>query len=95
MLHTYVLHLHCQIKKQQQRLEMILSKNYKGNDVEYIDVAASEEAKQKMRELSGNPKALPPQIFNGDPYCEVSLHVSVFSEFTRCQCTIYRACWYM
>ena len=52
---------------------MILSKSYKGNDVEYIDVAASEEAKQKMRELSGNPKALPPQIFNGDTYCGVSL----------------------
>ena len=49
---------------------MILSG--KGYDVEYIDVAASEEAKQKMRDLSGNPKALPPQIFNGDQYCGVS-----------------------
>ena len=54
---------------------MILSENYKGNDVEYIDVAASEETKQKMRELSGNPKALPPQIFNGDTYCGVSLYL--------------------
>ena len=62
---------------------MILSKNYKGNDVEYIDVAASEEAKQKMRELSGNPKALPPQIFNGDTYCGVSLYLRLML-FTLC-----------
>ena len=46
---------------------MVLSS--KGYDVEYIDVAASEEAKKKMRDLSGNPKALPPQIFNDDQYC--------------------------
>ena len=61
----------------QQRLEMRLSKNYKSNDVEYIDVAASEEARQKIRELSGHPKALSPQIFNGDTYCGVSLYVCV------------------
>ena len=51
---------------------MILQKNYKGNEVKYIDVAASEDAKKKMRELSGNEKAVPPQIFNGDTYCGVS-----------------------
>lgn len=67
--HTHTTH-HTQIKKQQQKIEMIFSA--KGYDVEYIDVAASEEAKKKMRELSGNPKALPPQIFNGDQYCGVS-----------------------
>ena len=50
---------------------MILSS--KKIEVEYIDVAASDDAKQKMRELSGNPKALPPQIFNDDQYCGVSL----------------------
>ena len=38
-----------------------------------IDVAADEDAKKKMRELSGDPKALPPQLFNGDTYCGVSL----------------------
>ena len=75
---------------------MILSKSYKGNDVEYIDVAASEEAKQKMRELSGNPKALPPQIFNGDTYCGVSLYLRLmlftlcFPNSHVCQCMIYR-----
>jgi len=56
-----------EIKKNQQKIEMILSS--KGYDVQYIDVAASEEAKQRMRDLSGNPKALPPQIFNEDQYC--------------------------
>ena len=61
-----------QVKKKQQRIEMILSNNYKGTEVEYVDVAASEDAKAKMRELSGNPKAVPPQFFNGDVYCGVS-----------------------
>ena len=52
---------------------MILQKNYKGNEVKYIDVAADEDAKKKMRDLSGNPSAIPPQIFNGDTYCGVSV----------------------
>ena len=69
-LHHVYTHTHTQIKKHQQKIEMILSS--KGYDVEYIDVAASEEDKKKMRDLSGNPKALPPQIFNDDQYCGVS-----------------------
>ncbi len=40
-------------------------------ETEWIDVAASEAAKEKMRELIGDPKAVPPQIFNGDTYCGV------------------------
>ena len=42
--------------------------------IEYraVDVAASDDAKKKMREISGNPNALPPQICNGDQYCGVS-----------------------
>ena len=60
-----------QIKKNQQKMFMILD----GKKIQYeqIDVAASEEAKKKMRELIGDPKALPPQIFNGDTYCGVGL----------------------
>lgn len=34
-------------------------------------------AKEKMRELIGDPKALAPQIFNDDQYCGVSLPYSV------------------
>lgn len=54
---------------------MILESKFKqGGPVtlEYVDVAASEADKKKMRDLSGNPKALPPQFFNGDTYCGVS-----------------------
>lgn len=36
-----------------------------------IDVAASEDTKAKMRELIEDPKALPPQLFNGDTYLGV------------------------
>ena len=59
-----------QIKKQQQKIDMTLtSKNIEFNKV---DVAASEDAKKKMREIAGNPTALPPQLCNGDQYCGVS-----------------------
>lgn len=54
---------------------MILSSKFKEGGpvtVEYVDVAASEADKKKMRDLSGNSKALPPQFFNGDTYCGVS-----------------------
>ena len=40
-------------------------------------MAADEDAKKKMRDLSGNPEAVPPQIFNGDTYCGVSIIVSL------------------
>ena len=39
---------------------------------EKVDIAADEEAKKKMRDLIGDPKALPPQLFNDDTYCGVS-----------------------
>ena len=60
------------MKKQQQRIEMVLGKNYQGTEVKYIDVAADEDAKKKMREIAGDDKAVPPQICNGDTYCGVS-----------------------
>lgn len=37
-----------------------------------LDIAADESLKTKMREIAGNPKALPPQLANGDQYCGVS-----------------------
>lgn len=59
-----------QIKGEQRKVEQILSsKNYK---LDLVDIAAGAEAKEKMREIAGNPKAMPPQIANGDQYCGVS-----------------------
>ena len=49
--------------------------------IEYqkFDVAADEAAKQKMRDISGNPKALPPQLCNGNQYCGVSdMHIHTY-----------------
>ena len=59
-----------QIKKQQQKIDMTLTS--KKIEFEKVDVAASEDAKKKMREIAGNPTALPPQLCNGDQYCGVS-----------------------
>ena len=43
---------------------------------EKVDVAASEDAKKKMRDIAGNQTALPPQLCNGDQYCGVSTNGS-------------------
>lgn len=53
-------------KKHQQRIEMVLDS--KKIEYERCDIASSEDDKKKMRELMGDPKALPPQLFNGDQY---------------------------
>lgn len=58
------------MKKQQQRIEMIL--DAKKIQYEKLDIAATEELKKEMRDRSGNPSALPPQLFNGETYCGVS-----------------------
>lgn len=41
-------------------------------EYERCDIASSEEDKKKMRDLMGDAKALPPQLFNGDQYLGVS-----------------------
>ena len=37
-----------------------------------VDIASDTTGKDAMRSKSGNPTALPPQIFNDDTYCGVS-----------------------
>jgi hypothetical protein len=61
-----------QIKKQQQKIEMILD----GKKIPYqkFDIAADETLKAKMRKIAGNPTALPPQLTNGDQYCGVNYY---------------------
>ncbi|XP_016368576.1 SH3 domain-binding glutamic acid-rich-like protein 3 [Sinocyclocheilus rhinocerous] len=38
-----------------------------------VDIAGSGDLKEEMRKKVGNPSAMPPQVFNGDKYCGVSL----------------------
>ena len=68
--HTHT-HTHTQkIKKNQQKIEMIL--DAKKIPYNKLDIAADEGLKDKMRKIAGDPKALPPQLCNGDQYCGVS-----------------------
>mmetsp|Transcript_29116 Transcript_29116/g.32334 ORF Transcript_29116/g.32334 Transcript_29116/m.32334 type:complete len:94 (+) Transcript_29116:68-349(+) len=55
------------IKKRQQKIQMVLEG--KKIPINIIDIAKGTADKEKMRELAGDPKALPPQICNGDQYC--------------------------
>lgn len=57
-----------EIKKQQQKMEMILEAK-KDIELVKVDITANSEDRDRMRELCGNDKALPPQIANGDVYC--------------------------
>nr|XP_002123222.1 SH3 domain-binding glutamic acid-rich-like protein 3 [Ciona intestinalis] len=76
-----------EIKKNQQKIEMILSS--KKIDFKKLDIAMDEDAKKQMREIVGNPKALPPQLCNGDHYCgdynafEAAVEEETLAEFLK------------
>ncbi|XP_003384043.1 PREDICTED: SH3 domain-binding glutamic acid-rich-like protein 3 [Amphimedon queenslandica] len=76
-----------ELKKNQQKIEMILdSKKIPYNK---LDVAADTDLRDKMRGIIGDPKALPPQLFNGDTYCgdfdafEEALETETLEEFLK------------
>ena len=60
-----------QLKKHQQKIEMILDS--KKIDYDKVDIAGNDTAKAKMREIMGDPKGLPPQLTNGDVHLGVSI----------------------
>lgn len=41
-------------------------------DYNKVDIAGNDEAKQKMREVMGDPKGLPPQLIKGNTHLGVS-----------------------
>ncbi|KAL7883912.1 hypothetical protein SRHO_G00015700 [Serrasalmus rhombeus] len=56
-----------EVKSQQAEVMRILeSKNIQ---YELIDISADGALRNEMRTKSGNPNAVPPQIFNEDQYC--------------------------
>ncbi|KAF7656886.1 hypothetical protein LDENG_00035080 [Lucifuga dentata] len=56
-----------EVKSQQAEVMRILeSKSIK---YETIDISVGGEIRDEMRSKSGNPTAVPPQLFNGDQYC--------------------------
>ena len=38
-----------------------------------VDIAGNDSGKEKMREIMGDPRGLPPQLTKGDVYLGVSL----------------------
>ncbi|XP_054854846.1 SH3 domain-binding glutamic acid-rich-like protein 3 [Eublepharis macularius] len=56
-----------EIKSQQSEVTRILD----GKNIKYVlvDISQDNALREEMRAKSGNPKAIPPQIFNGDHYC--------------------------
>uniref|UniRef100_A0A670ITT8 SH3 domain-binding glutamic acid-rich-like protein 3 n=2 Tax=Podarcis TaxID=42163 RepID=A0A670ITT8_PODMU len=56
-----------EIKSQQSEVTRILD----GKNIKYtlVDISQDNALRDEMRAKSGNPKAIPPQIFNGDHYC--------------------------
>lgn len=48
--------------------------------IEYklVDISQGEEVRDEMRNKSGNPTAVPPQLFNEDQYCGVRIEKNFF-----------------
>ncbi|XP_051909467.1 SH3 domain-binding glutamic acid-rich-like protein 3 [Hippocampus zosterae] len=69
-----------QTKKDQQKLFMVLES--KKIPFERVDIAASDADKELMRSIVGDPKALPPQICNGNTYCG---DMTAFEEALECE----------
>ncbi len=66
---TLAVFLVSQVKSQQAEVIRILeSKSIK---YELIDISVGGDVRDEMRSKSGNPTAIPPQIFNEDQYCGV------------------------
>ncbi|XP_018426574.1 PREDICTED: SH3 domain-binding glutamic acid-rich-like protein 3 [Nanorana parkeri] len=53
-------------KSQQSEMTRILDSC--GHPYEVVDIAVDNSFRTEMREKSGNPNALPPQLFLGDKY---------------------------
>ncbi|XP_039941898.1 SH3 domain-binding glutamic acid-rich-like protein 3 [Hirundo rustica] len=56
-----------EIKSQQSEVTRILD----GKNIKYelVDISQDNALREEMRAKAGNPKAIPPQIVNGDQYC--------------------------
>lgn len=67
------------MKQRQEDVIRILDA-YKIN-YELIDISISLKKLQQMRRKVSSPKALPPQIFNGQEYCGVSVNVNFYFIF--------------
>ncbi|XP_061902296.1 SH3 domain-binding glutamic acid-rich-like protein 3 [Entelurus aequoreus] len=55
------------VKSQQGEVRRLLDS--KSIQYELIDISAGSELRDDMRSKSGNPAAVPPQLFNEDQYC--------------------------
>ncbi|NXI71584.1 SH3L3 protein, partial [Anseranas semipalmata] len=56
-----------QVRQRQAAVTRIL--DVTGLRYELIDVSVDEGLLREMQEKAGDPRAVPPQIFNGDEYC--------------------------
>ncbi|XP_072465556.1 SH3 domain-binding glutamic acid-rich-like protein 3 isoform X2 [Notamacropus eugenii] len=58
-----------EIKSQQSEVTRILD----GKRIQYelVDISQDNALREEMRTLAGDPKAIPPQICNGNQYCGV------------------------
>lgn len=70
------------MKQRQEEVTRILD-TYKIK-YELIDISISLKVLQEMRMKVSTPKALPPQIFNGQEYCGVRVNVHFYFIFISC-----------
>lgn len=68
---THCLTVFCVSQVKSQQAEVIRILESKSIKYELIDISVGGAVRDEMRSKSGNPTAIPPQIFNEDQYCGV------------------------
>uniref|UniRef100_A0A4W5LTN1 Zgc:153284 n=1 Tax=Hucho hucho TaxID=62062 RepID=A0A4W5LTN1_9TELE len=69
----YNIKLYCTTTLKQHQSQIFSFLDSKKIKYQAVDIAQRSEVKEEMRKKTGNPTALPPQVFNRDVYCGVSL----------------------
>lgn len=65
-----------------QQIEVMRILDSKKIEYKLVDISQGEELRDEMRTKSGNPTAVPPQLFNEDQYCGVRTVLQAHCHFT-------------
>lgn len=65
-----------------QQIEVMRILESKKIEYKLVDISQGEELRDEMRTKSGNPTAVPPQLFNEDQYCGVRTGLQVHCHLT-------------
>uniref|UniRef100_A0A8C5PAU8 SH3 domain-binding glutamic acid-rich-like protein 3 n=1 Tax=Leptobrachium leishanense TaxID=445787 RepID=A0A8C5PAU8_9ANUR len=98
---VYITSVACSREIKYNQCEALRIMDSKGVKYETVDISTDNKLREEMREKAGNPKALPPQIFNEDHYCGSYEELAAAAEdgqqerspLLLCNVTLFLLCW--